>query len=123
MANAAKNIIEGSTPKRRGRPAKLKAVEDMYKTVKPTEPVEEKQTKQAKAKKQFTGVFLSDKNAKYLREIHDRSLQSMSALINLLVDNARATDLLSDTPLKEPSAIKKAREALAKWEREVVRKK
>jgi len=122
MANAERNIIPGATPKRRGRPAKLKAVEDMYKAVKSTEPVEEKQ-KQAKTKKQFTGVFLSEKNFKYLKEVNEKSLQPMSALINLLVDNARAVDLLNGTPLKEPSAIKKAREALAKWDKELARKK
>lgn len=110
MAIAEKNFIPVTVVKKRGRKPSLKAVGEAV----------EKATK--KAGKTFLGIWLSEKNSAYFKAVAEKSGQSQSYLINLLVDGARAKDLLADVPNKEPMRIIKAREALAEWEKSARKK-
>lgn len=99
MANAEK--IPSVAPKR-GRKPKLKAVEG-------GEPTTRKYT--------ITGLALKAQNKAYLDSVKQRTNQAMSFLINICIDNARSVDLLKTTAFREPTAVRKARNVLEKWEK------
>lgn len=103
MASAEK--IPSVAPKR-GRKPKLKAVESVEKT-----------------RNYIAGVVLKPQNKAYLDLVKERTNQSLSYLVNVCIDSARATDMLKSTAMREPTAIRKARSVLEKWDSKGASKK